>query len=196
MSGQGRAAQAERRAETGRTVKLVLAGIAAAVAGLVIAMIAGGTASPRIIPGLPDEGALTRWGLPLSKLAMDVAGVLTVGVLLAATAFLPSDKGLLGKPALVYVRAASWLALVWAGAAAATMVFSLSDALGLPVLDVLGGNELTSFASQVSQGISLTLVVLFGVAIALFARGAITAGAAGGLLLLALITLLPPALTG
>jgi cytochrome c oxidase assembly factor CtaG/putative copper export protein len=196
MSGQGQAAQAERRAETGRTVKLVLAGIAAAVAGLVIAMIAGGTASPRIIPGLPDEGALTRWGLPLSKLAMDVAGVLTVGVLLAATALLPSDKGLLGKPALVYVRAASWLALVWAGAAAATMVFSLSDALGLPVLDVLGGNELTSFASQVSQGISLTLVVLFGVAIALFARGAITAGAAGGLLLLALITLLPPALTG
>ncbi|GAA3119350.1 cytochrome c oxidase assembly protein [Streptosporangium carneum] len=190
-----KAALAEREGN-GRTAKLALAAVAAAVAALVIAMIAGGSAAPRVIPGLPDEGALTRWGLPLAKLAMDVAGVLTVGTLLAATVFLPSDKGLLGKPALVYVKAASWLALAWALAAAATMVFSLSDALGMPVLDVLGGNELTSFASQVSQGIALTLVVLFSVAIALFARGAITVGASGALLVLALATLLPPALTG
>ncbi|GAT65041.1 membrane protein [Planomonospora sphaerica] len=180
----------------GRTVRLALAGAGAAVAALVIAMVAGGAATPRIIPGLPDQGMLTRWGLPLSKLVMDVTGVLTVGALLAAAILLPSDKGLLGRPALVYVKAASWLGLVWAAAAAATMVFSLSEALGMPVADVLGGDELTSYASQVSQGIALTLVVLFAVAIALFARGAITVGSAGGLLVLALATLLPPALTG
>ncbi|MEV7009383.1 cytochrome c oxidase assembly protein [Streptosporangium sp. NPDC051022] len=177
-------------------MRVVLAAAAAAVVALVIAMIAGGATSARVIPGLPDEGDFTRWGLPLAKLAMNATGVLTVGALLAATVFLPSDKGLLGRPALAYVKAASWLALAWAVAAAATMVFSLSDALGLPFLDVLGGNELTSYASQVSQGIALTLVVLFTVAIALFARGAITVGASGGLLALALVTLLPPALTG
>ncbi|MER5646946.1 cytochrome c oxidase assembly protein [Streptosporangium sp. NPDC002524] len=198
MSKTARAAQAApvEAPANGRVVKLALAGAGAAVAALVIAMIAGGAASPRIIPGLPDQGAFTRWGLPLAKLAMDAAGVLAVGTLLAAAILLPNDKGLLGKSALGYVKAASWIALVWAGAAAATMVFSLSEALGLPVADVLGGDELTSFASQVSQGISLTLVVLFSVAIALFARGAITAGAAGGLLILALATMLPPALTG
>jgi len=198
MSKTARAAQAAQAEApaNGRVVKLALAGVAAAVAALVIAMIAGGAASPRIIPGLPDQGSFTRWGLPLAKLAMDVAGVLTVGTLLAAAFLLPNDKGLLGKPALDYVKAASWIALVWAGAAAATMVFSLSEALGVPVADVLGGDELTSFASQVSQGIALTLVVLFAVAVALFARGAITAGAAAGLLVLALVTLLPPALTG
>lgn len=181
---------------TARTVRLVLAAAGAAVAALAIAMIAGGAATPRIIPGLPDEGAFSRWGLPVAKLAMDAAGVLTVGTLLAATALLPSDKGLLGKTALDYVKAASWLALAWAGAAVATMVFSLSDALGQPVVEIIAGNELTSYASQVSQGIALTLVVLFAMAIALFARGAITVGAGGGLLLLALVTLLPPALTG
>ncbi|MEU8040637.1 cytochrome c oxidase assembly protein [Streptosporangium sp. NPDC049078] len=198
MSKTARAAQAAQAEApaNGRVVKLALAGAAAAVAALVIAMIAGGAASPRIIPGLPDQGSFTRWGLPLAKLTMDAAGVLTVGTLLAAAFLLPNDKGLLGKPALGYVKAASWIALVWAGAAAATMVFSLSEALGLPVADVLGGDELSSFASQVSQGIALTLVVLFSVAIALFARGAITAGAAGGLLVLALATMLPPALTG
>ncbi|MEU9885357.1 bifunctional copper resistance protein CopD/cytochrome c oxidase assembly protein [Sphaerisporangium sp. NPDC051011] len=177
-------------------LRLALAGAGAALAGLVVAMVAGGAATPRIIPGLPDEGTLTRWALPLSKLTMDVAGVLTVGLLLMATVFLPNDKGLLGKPAQAYVRAAAWTALGWALAAASSLVFSLSETLGSPVTEVLGGNELTSYASQVPQGISLTLVVLFGTAIALFSRGAITAGASGGLLVLALATLTPPALTG
>ncbi|MET9340965.1 cytochrome c oxidase assembly protein [Nonomuraea sp. NPDC003804] len=178
-----------------RTARLALALAGAALLALVIAMVAGGAAFPRIIPGLPDEGTLTRWGLPIAKLVMDVAGVLTVGLLLAATFFLPSDKGMLGKSALSYVQAASWTALVWAGAGVVTMVFTLSEQLGLPVADVLSGNELTSFASQVGQGIALTLVVLFGVAIAMFSRGAITAGASAGLLALAVVTLLPPALT-
>ena len=179
-----------------RTVRLTAAALCAAVGALVVAMVLGGAATPRIIPGLPDEGTLTRWMLPLSKLAMDVSGVLTVGLLAAASAFLPSDKGLLGKPAQGYVKAASWSALVWAVAAAVALGFSLSEPLGMPVGQVLAGNELTSYASQVPQGIALTLVVLFAVAIALFARGAITVGAAAGLLVFALVTLLPPALTG
>jgi putative copper resistance protein D len=179
-----------------KTFRLAVAGACVAAGALAVALVFGGAATPRIIPGLPDEGTLTRWALPLSKLAMDAAGVLTVGMLLMAALLLPNDKGLLGRTALAYTRAASWSGLIWAGAAASTLVFSLSETLGLPVAEVLGGNELTSYASQVSQGIALTLVVLFGAAIALFSRGAITAGAAAGLLLLALATLLPPALTG
>ncbi|GGK88739.1 copper resistance protein D [Sphaerisporangium melleum] len=179
-----------------KTARLAVAGACLALVALAVALILGGAATPRVIPGLPDEGMLTRWALPVSKLAMDTAGVLTVGLLLFAAALLPSDKGLLGAPALTYARAASWTGLLWAVAAASTLVFSLSETLGAPVGDVLAGEELTSYASQVPQGIALTLVVLFGTAIALFARGAITAGAAAGLLVLSLATLLPPALTG
>ncbi|GLW97073.1 cytochrome c oxidase assembly protein [Microtetraspora sp. NBRC 16547] len=179
-----------------RAARLAVAAICAAAVALVIGMVAGGAATPRIIPGLPDEGTFTRWMLPLSKLAMDGAGLVTVGLLVMSAAFLPSDKGLLGKPAQEYVKAASWSACVWAVAGASTLVFSLSETLGMPVGDVLGGNELTSYASQVPQGIAFTLVVLFAVAIALFARGAITVGSAAGLLLFAMATLLPPALTG
>lgn len=179
-----------------RSARIAVAALAAAVAALVAAMFFGGAATPRVIPGLPDEGPLTRWALPLSKMGMDLCGVLTVGALVTATFLLPGDKGLLGRSALGYLRLASWAALAWAGFAASTMVFTLSQTLGLPVTDVLSGNELTSFASQVSQGIALTLVVLFGVAIALFTRGTITSGASAWLLVLALATLLPPALTG
>ncbi|RVX39231.1 putative copper resistance protein D [Nonomuraea polychroma] len=179
-----------------RAARLALAGAAAAVVALVIGMIAGGRAFPRIIPGLPDAGAVVRWGLPLSKLLMDLTGLLTVGLLLTAATLLPNDKGMLGKPALHYVKGASWAALAWAGAAFLGIVFGVADSLGRTVPQILDGAYLSSYATQTTQGVALTLVVLFGVAIALFSRGAITAGTAAGLLVFALVTLLPVPLTG
>ncbi|MGW5161038.1 cytochrome c oxidase assembly protein [Nonomuraea wenchangensis] len=179
-----------------RAARLGLAGVAVAVAALVLGMIAGGTAFPRIIPGLPDAGAVVRWGLPVSKMLMDVAGLLTVGLLLMATALLPSDKGMLGASALEYVKAASWAALTWAGAAFLAIVFGAAESIGRTLPQVFDGVLLSSYATQTTQGVALTLVVLFAVAIALFSRGAITAGASAGLLALALVTMLPPPLTG
>ncbi|MEV5556534.1 cytochrome c oxidase assembly protein [Nonomuraea wenchangensis] len=179
-----------------RAARLGLVGVAVAAAALVLGMIFGGTAFPRIIPGLPDAGPVVRWGLPVSKMLMDVAGLLTVGLLLMATALLPSDKGMLGAPALDYVKAASWAALAWAAAAFLAIVFGAAEFIGRTLPQVLDGVLLSSYATQTTQGVALTLVVLFAVAIALFSRGAITAGASAGLLLLALVTTLPPPLTG
>ncbi|MDX3107128.1 cytochrome c oxidase assembly protein [Nonomuraea angiospora] len=179
-----------------KAARLTLAGAAAAVVALVIGMIAGGRAFPRIIPGLPDSGAVVRWGLPLSKLLMDMAGVATVGLLLMAAALLPNDKGVLGRTATQYVKAGSWAALAWAGSAFVAIVFSTAESIGRTVPQILDRTFLTSYATQTTQGVALTLVVLFGVAIALFSRGAITAGAAAGLLVFALVTLLPAPLTG
>ncbi|GAA0945930.1 cytochrome c oxidase assembly protein [Nonomuraea longicatena] len=179
-----------------RTVRFALAAVAAALIGLALTMVVGGAAFPRIIPGIPDAGALTRWMLPATKLGMDAAGLVTVGLLVAAAVLLPSDKGMLGKSALSYVQATSWTALTWSAMAFLQMIFKLSDLYTISPAEVLLRAYLPSYATQVGDGIALTLVVLFGVAIALFSRGAITAGAAGGLLLLSLVALLPPALTG
>ncbi|SDJ16390.1 cytochrome c oxidase assembly protein [Nonomuraea jiangxiensis] len=179
-----------------RAVRLGFAGAVAAVVALVIGMIAGGRAFPRIIPGLPDAGVVVRWGLPVTKLLMDLAGLATVGLLLTAALLLPNDKGMLGKSAIEYVKAASWAALVWAGAAFLSIVFGAADSIGRTVPQILERTILTSYATQTTQGVALTLVVLFGVAIALFSRGAITAGATAGLLVFALVTMLPVPLTG
>ncbi|GAA4043943.1 cytochrome c oxidase assembly protein [Nonomuraea soli] len=178
-----------------RAARLGLVAGAAALAGLALAMVLGGAAFPRIIPGLPTADAFVRWALPVSRLVMDVAGALTVGLLMAAAAFFPSDKGMLGATAQGYVKAASWSAVVWAAGAAATLLFGAADTFPDP-LPVVVQDYLTSYASQTPQGIGLTLVVLFALAIALFSRGAITVGAAGGLLVLAIATMLPPSLTG
>src|SRR3954469_15635824 len=90
----------------------IAAAIAAAVGvvALVIAALAGGAVTEKVIPGLGDAGTLTRWGLPIARLAMDAGAALTVGALLAAAVLLPSNEGRLGTTAVDYLRAASWLA--------------------------------------------------------------------------------------
>src|SRR5262245_7105269 len=87
-----------------------------ALAVLVIALVAGGAVREKVITGLGDAGALTRWGLPVSRLVMDLGGTLTVGVLLGPAALLPSAKGRLGPQAVDYLRTASWIAAGWAAA--------------------------------------------------------------------------------
>jgi cytochrome c oxidase assembly factor CtaG/putative copper export protein len=169
---------------------------AAATAALLIALVAGGAVTEKVIPGLGDAGTLTRWGLPVARLAMDAGAALTVGALLAAAVLLPSNEGRLGTTAADYLRAASWLAAGWAAAAGASLVFTVSDILGEPVGKVVAGSELSSYAGQLPQGLALMLVVLLAVMIALMARTTFTAGGALALLGAAIVGLLPPPLTG
>ncbi|MQA94793.1 MAG: copper resistance protein CopD [Streptosporangiales bacterium] len=175
--------------------RLAVGAVVVTVVTLIAALVLTGAVAPRVLPGLPDAGPLTRWGLPVSRLLTDVTAVLTLGALLAAAAFLPSRDGELSDTARWYLRGASWSALAWAVAAAGNLVFQLSDILGLSPSAVLG-NQLTSYAGSVSQGIALMLVILLATAIALFARTAASASGALGLLALALVALLPPPLTG
>ncbi|CAM3701064.1 cytochrome c oxidase assembly protein [Nocardiopsis rhodophaea] len=185
-----------RRGNGTDTALIIAVGaVAACLIALLIALVAGGAVTAQVIPGLPDPGALTRWGLPLSKITMDLAAALTVGLLLLAAFLLPSAKGMLGEQAQGYVRAASWSALAWAAAAGATLVFQLSDLLGLPPGDVLG-DELTSYAGSIPQGIGLMFVILLATAVALFGRTVLSATGAFALVAAALAAVVPPALTG
>lgn len=178
-----------------RLTRVVVTAAVAAVVGLLAALLAGGAINEQVVPGLPDAGTLTRWTLPVAKLILDLTSVLTVGALIVAVTLLPSAKGTLSAAAHGYLHAASWLAAGWAAAAAVTLVFSVSQIIGLPVEAVLG-DELTSYAGSLPQGIALMLVLLASTAVALFARTARSLNAAGGVLLLAVLALLPAPLTG
>ena len=163
---------------------------------MVVAGLAGGALREQVIPGLGDAGTLTRWGLPASRFLMEAGGTLTVGVLLGAAVLLPTTRGALDPQAVRYLRGASWIAAVWAAGAAATLIFTVSDILGVPAGTVVGGNELSSYVGQLPQGTALMFVVLLAALIALLARTAATPGSAAGLLVVALAALLPPPLTG
>ncbi|WP_433511558.1 cytochrome c oxidase assembly protein [Nonomuraea sp. CA-143628] len=208
MPGQQRRAERRRRTiliggdspatpalAAARLAPLFLAAAGSAVAALTIAMLAGGAAFAVVISGLADAGLLTRWGLPLAKLAADLAAITTVGMLLTAAVLLPSDKGLLPGQAKRYARSASWAALAWAAATALAMLFTLSDVLATPAAR-LTGTEALSFISTVPQGTTMLLVLLLAACIAGFARDVVSLNSAAGLLAAALLGLLPPVLTG
>ncbi|MFC7330681.1 cytochrome c oxidase assembly protein [Marinactinospora rubrisoli] len=190
-----RESEPRRHEGTGAVVQTAVVSVAVCLIALIIALVAGGAVTAQVIPGLPDAGMLTRWGLPVTKTALDVFATLTLGALLLSAVLLPSDRGRLGGQAERYVRAASWLALGWAAAAGATLVFQLSDLLGLPAGEVIG-DQLTSFAGSVPQGIGLMLVILVSTAVALLGRTVASAAGALGLLGLTLVGIVPPALTG
>jgi cytochrome c oxidase assembly factor CtaG/putative copper export protein len=186
--------RAHRRAAIAAAVAVAV--VVVGLAALVIAALAGGAVTEKVIPGLGDAGTLTRWGLPVARFGLDLGAALTVGALLMAVALIPSANGRLAPAAAGYIRAASWLAAGWATAAAIALILTVSDILGEPVGQVIGGSELSGYVGQLPQGTALMLVVLISVLIALLTRTTTTPGAALSLLALALIGLLPPPLTG
>ncbi|MFB4268462.1 hypothetical protein [Nonomuraea sp. GTA35] len=133
---------------TARLTRLLLATTGASVAALVIGLLSGGAAFTPTIAGLADSGAVTRWRLPAAKLAANLSAVVTIGALLMAAVLLPSDKGLLSAEASRYARLASRAAPAWA---VATMLFTLSDIMAVPVIQ-LPGPAVISFITSIPQG--------------------------------------------
>lgn len=85
-------------------VAVACAGVAALA--LVGAALAAGAPIGPSTDGLPDAGALVRWGVPVLRLAATVVGVLTVGLLLTCGVLAPGGGG-----AGVAPLAGSWAVL-------------------------------------------------------------------------------------
>ena len=177
------------------TRRWALAATATALLVLAVALVLGGGGSGGPVPGLTDPGLLTRWGLPVSRLAQDAAAIVTVGFLLLAV-LLPADRGELTRDALRALRIASVAALAWALAAVAVHLLSLSDLVGLPLGEALAGDSFFSFTTDVEQGRALAIVVVLALTVAAAARLTIGQGGAWAVLLLGIGALVPPALTG
>lgn len=170
--------------------------LAASLLVLVVVLLAGGGAPQAPLPGLPDSGRLTGWGLPVSRVLADLAAVATVGFVLAAAFLLPArDDSLVGLR-LRGLRLVTWTAGAWAVAVAAEAVFTVSDFLGGTVAQTLDVTTLQSFLTQTSQGEALAVQAPTALAVALWARVVTTTRGAAWLLLLALAALVPPLLTG
>jgi len=167
----------------------------AALAALVAALWLGGAARVPVPFGLPDAGPITKWGLPAARLLSDAAAMLVLGGLLAASWLLPSDRSWLPPTGVRYARLAGIAAAIWALAASATLVLSLSDAVGLPVTQ-LDAASVRSYATTISQGRALVFVVVIAAVIAALAWRTTRTNSAGLLLIYSYVGLLPPVFTG
>ncbi|GAA0708764.1 bifunctional copper resistance protein CopD/cytochrome c oxidase assembly protein [Dactylosporangium roseum] len=179
---------------------------AALLLTLVVAVRWGGGITGRIA-GLPDPGAWTTWGLPVTRAAVNVGAVLTVGWCVTAAFLLPgTDPGtggggrhgqgqLLGPAGYRLLRRASWWAAGWAVASLAMLPLTLSELIGQPVSTVTFG-AVRSLAWSVAQGQSALVQAVLAAVVAVACRIVLTRGGAGVVAVLACVAALPPALTG
>lgn len=174
---------------------LVLAGsVGLAVAVATVTVWAGGGAVTAI-PGIPDAGTLTAWGLPVARTVANAAATATVGALLLVAVLLPGGRTL-GPAQLRYLTWAASAAALWAVASAATLVFLLSDLFAQPVAEVLSPAVMADFVTTDAQGRSYALMTVAAGVIATLGVGIGTARWARLALLVALAGLLPPTFTG
>jgi putative copper resistance protein D len=168
------------------------------LATLVTVLEAGGGAPKRLPADLAgaDPGLVTGWGLPISRLLCDAAGVATVGALLAAAFLFPAAGGKPGAAGRRMLRRAALAAWAWCVASLAQFVFTVSDLIGKPLPDALTAHDVGNVIDAVPQPRALLIVAAASFAIAVGAGVARQLDTAGWLTALALATLLPVAMTG
>jgi putative copper resistance protein D len=164
-----------------RTVLFVVLGTAVAgVAALVFAMWLGGNLTQSNINDIAigGTGSFTTWGLPASKLVMDVSSIGVIGLLLACL-LLPGTGREPSATARRCLRSAGRLALVWCVATAALLLFSWSDVIARPVTKLQLANLFTDTASTFPAAVdyltntALALVIAAAAAVIETRRGAL-----------------------
>ncbi len=163
---------------------------------LLLALLAGGGAPQAALPGLPDPGPVTGWGLPVLRLVADLAGVVAVGLALAAALLLPAPTRTLRGERARDASGVAWAALVLALAAAAQVPLAVSNTLALSPSAALDPDLVGQFLTQTDAGRALGAQVLLAAVTAATAVLVENVRGAVWLLVLATACLVPPTLAG
>jgi putative copper resistance protein D len=167
------------------------------IAALILAMWLGGNLTQTQINGLAigGTGNLTGWGLPATKLVLDLSSIGVIGMLLTSI-ILPEHNHKPTATARRCLRTASRLALIWSISSAALLIFSWSDVIARPITELpfskLATDTAKTFPDAAGYITSTALALVIAAAITLTEtrRGTLI------LLPLALYNLLPMALQG
>ncbi|MFF5757483.1 cytochrome c oxidase assembly protein [Streptomyces longwoodensis] len=174
---------------------LVPAGsLGVALAVTAVAVWFGGGAAVQV-PGIPDAGALTAWGLPMARTVADTSAVATIGAMLLVVVLLPGGRKL-SPTQLRYLNWAAAAAASWAVASAAALVFTLSDLFAQPVDEIVSPAILADFVTTDAQGRAYAMMTAAAGVVATLCVGIGTAWWARVALLVALAGMLPPAFAG
>jgi putative copper resistance protein D len=163
---------------------------------LVVVLLAGGGAPQPVPAGLPDPGPVTGWGLPSVRLIADLAGLATVGLLLAAGLLLSSPEATLAAGPARAATLAGRVAAVWLLVVVVEVVLTVSDIFGIPPAQATDATVLRSFLGQTSQGRALLVQMAVLIVVAGLARAAVSPRGAVLALAVALVAMTPPSLTG
>ena len=148
------------------------------------------------LPGIPDPGPVTGWGLPLVRLATDLAAVCAVGLALAAGLLLPATSGQLRGERARDAGTVVWAALAIVVLAAVQIPLTLSNVLAEPLGGVTTPTLLSQFVTQTDLGRALVAQMVIAAALAVTAFLVESTAGAVWLLVLALACLVPQSLVG
>ncbi len=170
---------------------LVLAATVAVIACL-IAVVVGGAAAPAAT-GLQDPGALVRWGLPVVRVAHDLAAALTLGLLLLAAVAVPdrAPTALALAPRLAIITGSVWIAAGLIG-----VVLGFSDISGTPLASSGFWAQFQHFVWSIEtlrEGLISALLAAIAVTLATISSRRVVTLWAG---IVSLIAILPLALAG
>ena len=168
-----------------QTAKLPLILAAVAVVAVVVpaGLLGGAFATP--VVGLPDAGAIVRWGLPIVRAIHDLAAASTVGLLVVAATIIPEARSTSRR--ITASRYACASGVVWVVAGLVGLVFSFASISSTRLTDATFVTQFQTFVLQ----IELLRVAAISSAMAL----AVTIGAAvvrrrSGMVVLAALSVL------
>lgn len=165
-----------------------------------LGQLAAAGALPVSLPGLPDPGAVTRWGLPLARGLRDGSASLTIGLLLIAAVALPPASperaGMLEGPRHRAARLAAAFGFLWVACGVVMVVLTYSDVAGVRVASGTGLGGVTSFVTDFDLGRALAASTALSLATTVLAMVARRPGMLGWAAAVAMCSLLPLAVTG
>jgi putative copper resistance protein D len=167
------------------------------VTGLVVALVVGGNL-PRAstVGGIPEASTTVQWALPIARTVADLCAAAAVGLLLAAAALLPSSRDLLASASARAARIAARFAWAWAALALVILVLSYAETFATTVPEALNLRQLLSYAGQTDQGAAWLVTASFAAFAGVIARESNKPLGAWAALVLAVTSILPPAVTG
>ncbi|WP_159083786.1 cytochrome c oxidase assembly protein [Nocardioides terrigena] len=176
---------------------LALLAIGPAVTLVLLSATGAMTAEP--VPGLPDPGGLTRYGLPLIQAVRNIAAGLTVGALVLASVCVPPQSDDRNRVTgarralldLVVVAASTWM---WTSLALVGL--TQSDALGMPVTTAGFAQQAVLFGQSYDLGRYLVVTAVLAALVATGALAARTITSVGLLAATSMAALWPMALAG
>ena len=171
--------------------------LALAVVATAIGLVAADGAYATALPGLPDPGPVVGWGAPLLRVLTDLAAVLTVGWLLAATFLDPSSRdGVVSRVGRGDLRKAAAAAAVWAVLALVQLFLELANVLGVPLSEALSPDLVSTYANEIPTTRALLVMSVLAVVVCVGAITSASTGAAAAWLVVAVASATLPALAG
>ena len=171
---------------------LVLAAVAVVAVVIPAGLLGGAFAAP--VAGLPDPGAIVRWGLPVVRAVHDLAAASTVGLLVAAATIIPEARGTSRR--IIAARYAAASGVVWVVAGLVGLVLAFASLSGSKLTDPTFGAQLQAFVLQLELlrvaiiSSAMALVVTLGAALVRRRPGMVA------LAVLSILALLPLSLAG